>query len=102
MKSLEKSRKLKMATKENQLPQFGLCLNNDGYAASLEVGKVYHVIPDDEAAVHGYIRVIDESGEEYAYTANRFHLIQLPIDVENTLLSHLTNMKITSAQGILR
>ena len=76
-----------MNTKENQLPQFGLCLNNEGYAASLEVGKVYYVIRDDDAAVHGYIRVIDESGEDYAYTANRFHLIQLPTAVEKVLLS---------------
>lgn len=50
---------------------------------------MYPVILDDEAAVHGYIRVIDESGEDYAYTANRFHLIQLPIAVEKTLLSAL-------------
>ncbi|MDE0481114.1 MAG: hypothetical protein OXI67_00920 [Candidatus Poribacteria bacterium] len=48
--------------------QFGLCLNNEGYAASLEVRKVYRVVPDDKAAVHGYICVIDESGEDYAYT----------------------------------
>ena len=76
-----------MNTKENQFPQFGLCLNNEGYLASLEVGKVYRVIQDDEAASHGYIRVIDESGEDYAYTADRFHLIQLPINVEKVLLS---------------
>ena len=76
-----------MNTKENQFPQFGLCLNNEGYLASLEVGKVYHVVPDEEAAVHGYIRVIDESGEAYAYTVNRFYLIQLPIAVEKALLS---------------
>ena len=76
-----------MSTKENQFPQFGLCLDNVGYAASLEIGKVYRVIPDDEAKVHGYIRVIDESGEDYAYTASRFHLIQLPTDVEKVLLS---------------
>ena len=76
-----------MSTKENQFPQFGLCLDNVGYAASLEIGKVYRVIPDDEAKVHGYIRIIDESGEDYAYTANRFHLIQLPTDVEKVLLS---------------
>lgn len=75
-----------MNRKENQFPQFGLCLNNKGYTASLEVGKVYRVLPD-EAVVHGYIRVIDESGEDYAYTANRFHLIQLPIAVEKALLS---------------
>ena len=71
-----------MKKKENQFPQFGLCLNNAGYAASLEVGKVYRVIQDDEAASHGYIRVIDESGEDYAYTTNRFHLIQRPVPVE--------------------
>ena len=76
-----------MEKKENQFPQFGLCLNNDGYAASLEVGKVYRVLSDDEAAVHGYIRLIDESGEGYAYTTDRFHLIQLPITVEKALLS---------------
>lgn len=74
-------------TEQNQFLQFGLCLNNKGYSASLEVGKVYRVIPDDEAAVHGYIRVIDESGEDYAYTTDRFYLIQLPITVEKALLS---------------
>ena len=78
-----------MNKKENQFSQYGLCLNNEGYAASLEVGKVYRVVSDDKAAVHGYIRVIDESGEDYAYTTNRFHLIQLPIDVEKVLLSAL-------------
>ena len=76
-----------MNPKENQFPQFGLCLSNEGYAASLEVGKVYHVIRDDDAAAQGYIRVIDESGEDYAYTTDRFHLIQLPIAVEKVLLS---------------
>ena len=74
-----------MDTKEIQFSQYGLFLNNEGDAASLEVGKVYRFGPDYKAAVHGYIRVIDESGEEYAYTSNRFHLIQLPIDVEKAL-----------------
>ena len=78
---------IKDGKKENQFPQFGLCLNNEGYTTSLEVVKVYRVIQDDEAASHGYIRVIDESGEDYAYTTNCFHLIQLPIAVEKALLS---------------
>ena len=73
--------------KKNQSAQFGLCLNNEGYAASLEVGKVYRVVRDAKAANPGYIRVIDESGEDYAYTVSRFHLIQLPIAVERRLLS---------------
>ena len=70
---------------KNQFLRFGLCLNNEGYTASLEVGKVYRVISDDKAAVHGYIRVIDETGEDYAYTANRFHFIQLPTSIEEAL-----------------
>ena len=48
---------------------------------------MYRVIPDDDAAAHGYIRVIDESGEDYAYTASRFHLMELPAAVEKVLLS---------------
>ena len=76
-----------MKQKENQSVQFALCLDNQAYPASLEVGKFYRTIPDDEATAHRYIRVIDESGEDYAYTAGRFYLIQLPIAVEKVLLS---------------
>ena len=76
-----------MNKRENQLPEFGLCLNNDGYAASLETGKLYRVIPDDEVMAQGYLRIIDESGEEYAYAADRFYLIHLPAAIEKALLS---------------
>jgi len=67
--------------------QFAICLDNEGYEASLEIGKLYQVIPDDEASNHGYIRLTDESGEDYAFTAGRFHLIRLPLAVEKVLLS---------------
>jgi len=66
---------------------FVLCLNNHGYEASLEVGKLYRVVEDNDAASHGYIRVIDESGEDYAYSKNRFFLLQLPKAIEETLVS---------------
>jgi hypothetical protein len=72
---------------KNATLQLALCLNNEGYPAALEVGKLYRVIPDDEAAAHGDIRVIDESGEDYAFTANRFHVIELPSMVGKALLS---------------
>lgn len=68
-------------------PQFAVCLDNSGYRASLEVGKLYQVIRDKEAEAHGYLRVVDESGEDYAFTANRFHLISLPGAVEQVLLA---------------
>jgi hypothetical protein len=57
---------------------FAICLNNDGYLASLEVGKLYRIIPDREAESHGLIRVVDESGEDYAFSAERFHPAELP------------------------
>jgi hypothetical protein len=58
-------------------PQFAVCLNNEGYPASLEVGKLYRVIPDEPAATHSYLRVIDESGEDYGYAADRFFLLEV-------------------------
>ena len=85
-----------MAKKEKQLLQFALCLDNEGYPASLEVGQQYLVIPDDEATSHGYIRVIDEDGEGYAYTASRFRLIQLPIAVQKALLSDYLRRQLES------
>lgn len=66
--------------------QFALCLDNTNYEASLELGKLYKVATNEGAETHGYIRVVDESGEDYAYDANRFYLITLPQPVEQTLL----------------
>lgn len=78
-----------MRREADQHFQFALCLDNAGYLASLEIGKLYLVIPDDEAAAHGYFRVIDESGEDYAYATSRFHLVQLPVTTEKALLAAL-------------
>ncbi len=50
--------------------RFAVCVKNKGYEASLEVGKLYRVIPDAEAQGHGYLRIIDESGEDYGKTAS--------------------------------
>ena len=57
---------------------FAVCISNEDYKASLEVGKLYRVIPDEEAASLGYIRVIDESGEDYSYAADRFFPLEIP------------------------
>lgn len=64
-----------MATRSRQ---YGVCTDNRGYSASLEVGKLYPVIPDAEAAKHGDIRVIDESAEDYGYSAERFFVLPVP------------------------
>jgi hypothetical protein len=74
-----------------QPSHFVVCLNNEGYKASLEVGKLYRFIPDKEASAHGLIRVVDESGEDYAFSADRFHSIDLPPTVESALLAASQN-----------
>ena len=72
---------------ETRATCFALCLDNEGYEASLEVGKLYRVVPDEEAAAHGYARVVDESGEDYAFSSNRFYAVELPLTAERILLA---------------
>ncbi len=66
--------------------RFAVCIRNKGYEASLEMGKLYRVIPDQEARAHGYLRIVDESGEDYGYAANRFFSIDVPKPLEKALL----------------
>ena len=66
---------------------FAVCINNEGYEASLELGKLYQVIPDEEANANDLIRVVDESGEDYAFAATRFHALEVPPVVQKALLS---------------
>jgi hypothetical protein len=73
--------------RNNKSFHFAVCLNNKGYKASLEVGKLYRVIPDKEAEAHGLVRVVDESGEDYAFAADRFHPLEVPIAVRKVLIS---------------
>ena len=67
-------------------PEFVVCINNDDYPASLELHKIYRVVPDEDAAADGDIRVIDESGEDYLYPASYFAPIKVPVAVEESLL----------------
>jgi len=76
-----------MRDTDQQETLFAVCIKNRGYEASLEVGKLYRVILDDEAASHGYILVIDESGEDYGYSKSRFFPIELPQALEHALKS---------------
>lgn len=57
--------------------QFAICVRNKG-AEDLEVRKVYEILPDVRAAKDGYVRVIDESGEDYLYPGAFFVPIELP------------------------
>lgn len=65
--------------------RFVVCVSNEGYPASLERRKIYRVLPDPDARRHGQIRVIDESGEDYVYSAALFLPIELPALVRRAL-----------------
>ena len=67
--------------------QFAICVHNEGYPASLELWKVYRILPDGRAAKHQLIRVVDESGEDYLYPEGWFVPIELPQSVEKAMLA---------------
>jgi hypothetical protein len=71
---------------ENVQPQFAVCINNEGYPASLELRKIYRVLPDEKAVKHCLMRVVDESGEDYLYPEKFFVPIQLPQAAEEAFL----------------
>ena len=66
--------------------RFVVCVRNTGYRASLEQNKIYVAIPDAEAEQHGQLRVVDESGEDYLFSADRFVAIDVPAAVRASLL----------------
>ena len=61
--------------------KFVICAQNTGYEVSLELRKLYQVLPDAGAKVHDQIRVVDESGEDYLYPSSFFVPIDLPDSV---------------------
>jgi hypothetical protein len=65
---------------QQSVGSFALCVE-DGGMDDLEVRKVYQVLPDREASREGYVRIIDESGEDYIYPSDLFVAVKLPAAV---------------------
>jgi hypothetical protein len=70
---------------DKSIESYVLCIDDGGYPESLEVRKLYPVLPDEKAASRNYIRVIDETGEDYLYPAKCFVRIELPPEIIATL-----------------
>ncbi|MBK1629728.1 hypothetical protein CKO31_03025 [Thiohalocapsa halophila] len=64
---------------------FVVCIDNTDYQASLERHKLYKVLEDEDAAADGDLRIVDESGEDYLYSAARFVAIDVPSEVRKSL-----------------
>ncbi len=71
----------------NTNPQFVICVKNEEYPASLQLWKIYRVLPDEKGARHNMIRVIDESGEDYLFPAGYFVPVKLPQVVKSAILA---------------
>jgi hypothetical protein len=67
--------------------QLVICVENDGYAASLEKRKIYVMVPDAAAEKHQMLRIIDESGEDYLYPKGFFRPIALPLAIRKAVLA---------------
>lgn len=67
--------------------RFAVCVHNEDYKASLELRKIYRIIPDATVAEHNLLRVVDESGEDYLYPKHYFIPIELPQEIEEALLA---------------
>ncbi len=67
--------------------KFVICIDNRDYEASLERWKVYEVVKDEKAVTRGFIRVIDESDEDYLYPSDFFAEVHLPETVREALIA---------------
>ncbi|MGD0947018.1 MAG: hypothetical protein ABSA52_06275 [Candidatus Binatia bacterium] len=65
--------------------RFVVCVRNTGYPASLELRKIYQVLPDADAEAHNLVRIIDASGEDNLYPEKFFRALDLLQDVETAL-----------------
>lgn len=65
---------------------FVVCVDNSEYEVSLERRKIYECAPNTEDLRNGLLRVVDESGDDYVYPADRFMAIELPKPVEEAVL----------------
>jgi hypothetical protein len=69
----------------NEGKHFAICIHNGEYAGTLDLRKVYEVLEDAMAEKRNYLRVIDESGEDYLYPKSWFVSVAVPENVEQLL-----------------
>ena len=75
-----------MNTTSQAAQTFTVCVQNTGYEVSLELHKIYPVLPDGDAQQHGLVRVADESGEDYLYPEALFVPIEPSEQLKRALL----------------
>ena len=77
---------MRTKTSHPRAAKFAVCVDNSGFEASLELHKIYPVIPDTDATRDRDLRIIDESGEDYLYESDRFVAIEVPSGLKRAIL----------------
>ena len=72
---------------KTQAQHLVVCIDNEGYAASLEKRKIYIALRDAPADNHGLLRIVDESGEDYLSPKKSFRPIALPLAIKRAVLA---------------
>ncbi len=67
--------------------QLVVCLQNEGFSASLEKRKIYVALRDPKAEAHGMTRIVDESGEDYLFPEKFFRTIELPHALKKAIMA---------------
>jgi hypothetical protein len=88
-----------MKRRINTSKQFAICIDNSEYPASLELHKIYAILPDQRAAQDGFLRIVDESGEDYLYSVKRFVPIELPHKVKLSINRTSRPSELTAAKS---
>ena len=81
-------------------PRFVVCINNAEYPAALELHKIYRVRRDELAAKDDFVRVVDESGEDYLYSADRFVPVELPPQAQRSMARHGKKPRKAASGGV--
>ena len=82
--------------------RFAVCVDNRDYPASLELRKVYQVLPDQAAAARSYLRVIDESGQDYLYPRRMFLRVSVRPEARATLIKVLSFRRRKNSKASLK
>jgi hypothetical protein len=64
--------------------KFVMCIDNKSHPIDLTLHKVYRILPDEKGEKHGWIRIVDDTGEDYLYPARKFVPVQIPEEAERS------------------
>ena len=76
---------------ESTQPSFAVCIDNSAYPDDLKVRTIYQVLADESASRSNYLRIIDETGEDYLYPADLFVPIELTLEAQKALMEAPTH-----------